>query len=71
MLLLAAQSLADLTDGGEYWMIGDRPEDEQAAKNAGINFIPAEVMLAKFSGSGMKEVEAKCDREILLKFLAI
>ncbi len=71
MLLLGAQSLADLSDGGDYWMSGDRPEDEQAAKNAGINFIPAEVMLAKFTGSGMGEIEAKCDRQILLKFLDI
>lgn len=70
MLLLAAQSLVDLSDG-EHWMTGDRPEDEQAAKNAGINFVPAEVMLAKFSGPGIKEIGVQCDREVLLKLLAI
>lgn len=71
MLLLAAQSLVDLSDGDDHWMTGDRPEDEQAAKNAGINFIPAEVMLSKFSGTGIKEIGVECDRETLLKFLAI
>ena len=68
MLLIASQALADLKD---CWMTGDRPEDEQAAKNAGVNFIPAEVMLSKFSGTEMKEIGVECDRETLLKFLVI
>lgn len=39
----------------EAWMIGDRPEDEQCAANAGINFCPASVFHARFT-TGMKEV---------------
>ncbi|MHC5719528.1 MAG: HAD hydrolase-like protein, partial [Nostoc sp.] len=39
-------------DGGEdveqMIMVGDRPEDEQAAINAGINFCPADVWRDKF-----------------------
>lgn len=27
----------------DCWLIGDRPEDEQAADNAGINFCPADM----------------------------
>lgn len=30
------------------WMIGDRPEDEQCALNAGINFCPADVWRNRF-----------------------
>ncbi|MEH1821499.1 MAG: HAD hydrolase-like protein [Nostoc sp.] len=39
-------------DGGEdvdeIWMVGDRPEDEQCAINAGINFCPAVVWRDRF-----------------------
>ncbi|WP_099068907.1 HAD hydrolase-like protein [Nostoc linckia] len=30
------------------WMVGDRPEDEQCAINAGINFCPADVWRDRF-----------------------
>lgn len=30
-------------DRNECWMIGDRPEDEECARNAGINFLPADI----------------------------
>jgi D-glycero-D-manno-heptose 1,7-bisphosphate phosphatase len=32
----------------EVWMIGDRPEDEQSAINARVNFCPAEVWRDRF-----------------------
>ncbi|WP_293134602.1 HAD hydrolase-like protein [Microcoleus sp. bin38.metabat.b11b12b14.051] len=67
MLLLASQSFG-LDDA---WMTGDRPEDKQAALTAGINFIPADVMLAKFT-PGMTEIPCThTDQNVLLKFLAL
>ncbi len=30
-------------DRDETWMIGDRPEDEQAATAAGVNFMWADI----------------------------
>lgn len=30
------------------WMVGDRPEDKQAANNAGINFIWADIWRSRF-----------------------
>ena len=32
----------------EYWYVGDRPEDEEAALQAGLNFMPADIWLDKF-----------------------
>lgn len=67
MLLIAAESFG-LNDA---WMVGDRPEDKQCAKAAGINFIPAAVMLAKFT-PGMSEIACThTDPDVLLKFLAL
>lgn len=67
MLLIAAQSFG-LENA---WMTGDRPEDEQCAAAAGINFIPAAVMLAKFT-PGMSEVACThTDPNVLLEFLAL
>ena len=57
----------DLT---KSWMIGDRDEDEKAAKAAGLSFMPAEIWHMRFtprhllqagepvqrSGSGMYEI---------------
>ncbi|MBH8566755.1 HAD hydrolase-like protein [Nostoc sp. CENA67] len=37
-----------LVEVGEAWMVGDRPEDEQCATNAGINFCPANVWRDRF-----------------------
>lgn len=36
-------------DAGECWMVGDRPEDEQAAEAKGINFTAADVWRDKFT----------------------
>ena len=32
----------------KYWFIGDRPEDEEGAMRAGVNFMPAEIWLNRF-----------------------
>lgn len=67
MLLIAAESFG-LEDA---WMVGDRPEDKQCAEAAGINFIPAAVMLAKFT-PGMSEIACThTDPAVLLEFLAL
>ena len=42
----------DLT---KSWMIGDRDEDEKAAKAAGVNFMPAEIWHMRFT-PGMYEI---------------
>lgn len=67
MLLIASQTFG--LDNA--WMVGDRPEDEQCATAAGINFIPTEMMLAKFT-SGMSEIDCThTDPNVLLRFLAL
>jgi len=70
MLLIASQTFG-LDDA---WMAGDRPEDEQCAAAAGIKFIPAAVMLAKFT-PGMSEIACThtdpTDPNVLLEFLAL
>lgn len=48
MLKLAKLFVEDSEDVEEMMMIGDRPEDEQAAVNAGINFCPANVWRDRF-----------------------
>jgi D-glycero-D-manno-heptose 1,7-bisphosphate phosphatase len=54
------------------WMIGDRPEDEACALAAGIKFIWASVMHAKFAGSGMREIECQhIDPNVLAEFLSL
>ena len=35
-------------DVTEVWMVGDRPEDEQCAANAGVNFCPADMWRDRF-----------------------
>jgi phosphoglycolate phosphatase-like HAD superfamily hydrolase len=53
-------------------MIGDRPEDEACALAAGIKFIWASVMHAKFAGPGMREIECQhISPDILMEFLAL
>lgn len=32
----------------DYWYVGDRPEDEEAALRAGVNFMPADIWLDRF-----------------------
>lgn len=69
MLLVAARPLAELKD---CWMIGDRPEDQQCAEAAGVKFVWATVMHAKFAGPGMREVECQhIDANVLTEFLSI
>jgi D-glycero-D-manno-heptose 1,7-bisphosphate phosphatase len=68
MLLLAAK--------GNIWkncfMIGDRAEDQQCAEAAGVNFIWASVMHAKFGDTGMHEIECKhINPDVLAQFLKI
>ncbi|HLO52519.1 MAG TPA: HAD-IIIA family hydrolase [Kamptonema sp.] len=41
----------------DCWMVGDRPEDQQCAANAGINFIWADYLHAKFQEPGMIEID--------------
>lgn len=69
MLLIAAQTLAELKD---CWMIGDRPEDQQCAEAAEVKFVWASVMHAKFAGPGMREIECQhISPDILMEFLAL
>jgi len=69
MILIAARPLAELAD---CWMIGDRPEDEACALAAGIKFIWASIMHAKFAGPGMREIECQhIEPDVLMQFLSI
>jgi len=69
MLTVAARSMADLSD---CWMIGDRPEDQQCAEAAGVKFVWAAAMHAKFAGPGMREVECQhIDPNVLTEFLSL
>jgi D-glycero-D-manno-heptose 1,7-bisphosphate phosphatase len=68
MILIAARPLAELAD---CWMIGDRPEDQKCAEAAGVKFVWASVMHAKFAGS-MREVECQhIDPNVLTEFLSL
>jgi D-glycero-D-manno-heptose 1,7-bisphosphate phosphatase len=68
MLLLAAKG----NIGKDCWMIGDRPEDQQCAEDAGVKFVWAAVMHAKFAGPGMKEIECQhIDPNVLTEFLSL
>ena len=52
-------------------MAGGRPEDNQTVLAANIDFIPAAVMLAKFT-PGMSEIGCNhVDPNVLLRFLAL
>lgn len=69
MLLVAARPLAELKD---CWMIGDRPEDQQCAEAAGVKFVWASVMHAKFADPGMREIECQhLDPDVLVHFLSL
>lgn len=37
-----------ILEDSECWMIGDRPEDEEAASNLGINYLAADVWRSRF-----------------------
>lgn len=61
-----------IVNPSECWMIGDRPEDEQCAAAANINFMWADVWRDRFK-KGLGEVDLSdrhIDKEVLLKFLA-
>ena len=69
MILTSARPLAELKD---CWMIGDRPEDQKCAETAGVKFVWASVMHAKFAGPGMREIECQhIAPDILMEFLAL
>jgi len=71
MILVGLQGFYSV-DIGDCWMIGDRPEDEACALAAGIKFIWASVMHAKFAGPGMREIECQhISPDILMEFLAL
>jgi len=56
----------------DCWMVGDRPEDQQCAEAAGVKFMWASVMHAKFAGPGMREIECQhIAPDILMEFLSI
>jgi len=73
MIELACQGFTDL-EIDKCWMSGDRPEDHQAAICRNIKFMPAEIMLAKFS-PGKHEIKSsswfQIDKTELLEFLAL
>jgi D-glycero-D-manno-heptose 1,7-bisphosphate phosphatase len=71
MLLLAAQSLVDLNDGN-HWMIGDRSEDKQCAEAAGVNFVWASIMHAKFASPSPQEIHCQhIQPDVLIEFLSL
>ncbi|MGC9527842.1 MAG: HAD-IIIA family hydrolase [Limnospira sp.] len=43
-------------DPADCWMVGDRAEDEEAAGNAGINFMNADIWRQRFT-PGIKKIE--------------
>jgi D-glycero-D-manno-heptose 1,7-bisphosphate phosphatase len=54
------------------WMIGDRPEDQKCAEAAGVKFVWASVMHAKFAGPGMREIECQhIEPDVLREFLSL
>ncbi len=54
------------------WMIGDRPEDQKCAEAAGVKFVWASILHAKFSGLGMKEISCQhIAPDVLMQFLAL
>jgi D-glycero-D-manno-heptose 1,7-bisphosphate phosphatase len=71
MIELAMRGFSDL-DIAQSWVIGDRPEDQQCAEAAGVKFVWAAVMHAKFAGSGMREIECQhIDPDVLTEFLSL
>lgn len=56
----------------DCWMVGDRPEDEKCAEAAGIKFVWASVVHAKFAGPGMREIDClHLDPNVLAEFLSL
>ena len=49
----------------EYWIVGDRPEDEEAAMRASVQFMPADIWLNRFR-PGVYEISATLEQ---IKFL--
>ena len=68
MLLIAAKGNIHK----DSWMIGDRPEDEACSIAAGVKFVWASVMHAKFANSGMREIDCQhIPADVLMEFLAL
>jgi len=71
MIELAIKGFSDL-EIADCWMVGDRPEDQKCAEAAGVKFVWAPVMHAKFTVSGMREIECQhIAPDILMEFLAL
>jgi len=71
MIELAMRGFSDL-DIAQSWMIGDRPEDQKCAEAAGVKFVWASVMHAKFAGPGMREIEYQhINPDVLMQFLSL
>ncbi|MEG4327903.1 HAD-IIIA family hydrolase [Microcoleus sp. herbarium5] len=72
MIQYAFADLYNSEISSDSWMIGDRPEDEACAAAAGVKFIWASVMHAKFAGPGMREIDCQhIDPDVLMQFLAL
>jgi D-glycero-D-manno-heptose 1,7-bisphosphate phosphatase len=72
MIELAMRGFSDL-DIAQSWMIGDdRAEDQQCAEAAGVKFVWAAAMHAKFAGPGMRELKCQhIDPNVLTEFLSL
>lgn len=71
MLMLALDSIEFYPD--EFWFIGDREEDYEAAKEANIDFMWADVWRSKFL-KGLSEIDLtnrQIDKDTLVHFLAL
>jgi D-glycero-D-manno-heptose 1,7-bisphosphate phosphatase len=71
MIELAIKGFSDL-EIADCWMIGDRPEDQKCAEAAGVKFVWAKVMHAKFAAPGMREIDClDIDPNVLTEFLSL
>lgn len=47
-MAIALSNYGTIANRPDYWYVGDRPEDSQAAQAAGVNFCDAEVWRSRF-----------------------